>query len=146
MAADGKTAYPMIARDEEHPNGTFPTIRFDVGLSGPYPGPGLTPSMVNTWVADEFLRLAAENRTSLEVQARQAMELERVTSEYQVLRKALIELFNSGFSGDDVRLLAVGIGGVLKPEIHEHCDRHNAARQRVRELLTKDIHSNDPSR
>lgn len=47
----------------------------------------------------------------------------------------VLEQMLSGYSGDDVRLLAVGLGGVVSDKIHDRCDAMNAARNLARELL-----------
>ena len=53
------------------------------------------------------------------------------------LRIALMEVMRTSFSADDVRLLAVGIGGAGErvQRIHEQCDAMKAAHDRAREVL-----------
>jgi hypothetical protein len=43
------------------------------------------------------------------------------------LVEAVKKMLSNTYSGDDVRLLAVGLGGTISDEIHERCDRINAS-------------------
>lgn len=62
--------------------------------------------------------------------------LRAVEAERDRLREALRELLGKSATASDVRLLAVGLGGsATKPEVHQLCDRMQAAQDAARALL-----------